>query len=140
MKRITAFFFLMIANLVLLAHVVIPHHHHQNVACINNTHCQDDIVAHEHNTTGHDHQHDGNGSDNCILKQAVIVPSNQGKNEADCIFWSYNHSLDYHFTLPYTGNEDLNQVFYIVASLPDLSFSFLYCITSSSGLRGPPLV
>jgi len=140
MKRITAFFFLMIANVVLLAHVVIPHHHHQNVACINKTHCQNDIVAHEHNTTEHNHHHDGSGSNNCILKQAVIVPSNQGKNETNSFFCSQNHSPDYHYTLPITGNEDLIPIFSIVAFVPDYSFSFHSCITSSSGLRGPPFV
>lgn len=140
LKKLTAYSFILLANIVLLAHAVVPHHHHQSIACVESSHCQDDNIAHKHNAPADNHQHDGSSSANCILKQAVIVPSNQGKNETDCVFCSLNHSLDLQFTLPYTGNEAIIPIFSIVASIPDVSFSFSSYITTSLGLRAPPLV
>jgi hypothetical protein len=139
-KKLTAYSFILLANIVLLAHVVVSHHYHQNVVCVESSHCQDNNLAHKHNTQEDNHQHDGSSSANCLLKQAVIVSSNQGKNETDCVFCSHLHSLDLHFTLPYTGNEVIIPICRIVASPPDVFFSFSSYITTSLGLRAPPIV
>ena len=139
-KKITAYSFILLANIVLLAHAVVPHHYHQIVACVESSHCPDNNVPYNRDTPEDNHENDGSSSANCILQQAVIVSSNQGKNETDCIFCSHNHSLDLQFTLPYNGNEAIIPIFSIVASMPDVSFCFSSYITTSLGLRAPPLV
>lgn len=139
-KKLAAYSFIILANFVLLAHAVLPHHHHQSVVCVESSHCQNDNNAHTHNTPEDTHQHDGNTSTHCILKQAVIVSSNQGKNETDLVFNAHYPSLHLHFNLPYTGTEDIIPIFRIIAFVTDISFSFSSYITTSLGLRAPPIV
>ena len=45
-KSLTVFFIL-IANIILLAHAVIPHHSHQNEVCIGDSHLQEFICVDE---------------------------------------------------------------------------------------------
>jgi hypothetical protein len=137
-KKVTAYSFIILANIVLMAHAVLPHHHHQRVVCVESSHCQNDNDTHNHNTPEDTHQHDGNTSTNCILKQAVIVSSNQGKNETDLVFNSHYHSLDLHLT--YTGTKDIIPIFRIITLVTDVSFSFSSYLTTSLGLRAPPIV
>jgi len=33
LKKFTAIFFILCANVIFLAHAVIPHHHHENKVC-----------------------------------------------------------------------------------------------------------
>jgi hypothetical protein len=137
-KNLTAYRFIIVANIVLMAHAVLPHHHHQSVVCVESSHCRDNNNAHNHNSPEDNHQHDGNTSTNCILKQAVIVSSNQGKNETDLVFNSHCHSLDLH--LAFTGTKDIIPIFRIIALVTDVSFSFSSYLTTSLGLRAPPIV
>lgn len=139
-KKLTAYSFILLANIVLLAHAVVSHHHHQIVVCVESSHCQDNNIAHKNNTPEDNHQHDGSSSANCILNQAIILSSNQGKNETDCVFYSHNRSLALDYTLSHTGNDTIIPIFRIVASAPTVSFSFSSCITTSLGLRAPPIV
>jgi len=139
-KQLTAFFFLLVANGVLLAHAVIPHHHHQNIACVERSHCQNNHIGHKHTTPADNHHHDGNPSANCILTQAVFVPSNQGKNEVNGIFCLHENSFDFPFTLPYPGNNVFIPIIIDVTSVPDVSFSYHSCINPPVGLRAPPVV
>lgn len=140
-KRIAAISFILLANLVLLAHAVIPHHHHEAEVCFVNSHCESD---HE-SDKDHDHHHDHEGSndyDSCLLKEIVTLPTNQQKPE--CNYFSYidqhstfhglfailsehllikDHSADFHLDRP--------------PYIPAL-YSCIVC--SHQGLRAPPLV
>lgn len=56
MKRFTAIFFILLANICLLAHAVIPHHHHNRVAVavVDVT----NLFDHPHHAHGHSHSHE----------------------------------------------------------------------------------
>jgi hypothetical protein len=142
-KRNTALFFLIIVNIILLAHAVIPHHHHQTQVCLQNSHCQDDGIAHKHSNPEPQHEHDGkNNSDNCILNQAIVLPVNQVKQE----FKNYNNS-DYHshlndfqFILLYTETEVFIAFFTLITADFSVTSSYSDFVSSSLGLRAPPVV
>ncbi len=135
-KKLAAHSFIFIASIILLAHAVVPHHHHQGIACVEPVCCHDNL-AHKHDTPADSHQHDSDGSADCLLRQIIVV-SNHDKNEIDCIFCPHNHSVDLNFFLPYAGNEAIIPIFKRIASAPDASFSFSSYISTSFGLRAPP--
>jgi len=139
-KKITAYSFLILANIILLAHAVIPHHHHESVVCVEQKHCQDDEIPLHHNNSEHEHQHDGNENSNCcILKQYVVTPSFQGKQLRSCDNCSDNHNHDY-YTLSNIGYCDLQPVSKVVTYYPVHSSYLLSFVTSTLGLRAPPTV
>jgi hypothetical protein len=144
-NKITATFFLLTAAFILLAHAVIPHHHHQLQVCVEKAHCQEDGNSHQPETTKQNHQHDDNSdSTNCILKQAVVLPSNQDKQVYDCDFNKDNYSYDYLSTFlyafVYTGTEAPIPDFCIVDLIPDILSSYSCYVNTSLGLRAPPAV
>jgi len=139
-KKLTAYSFLIIANIILLAHAVIPHHHHESVVCVEQKHCQDDAIPHNHNVAEHNHQHDGNkNSTSCILKQSFVVPTSQGKQLKSCDNCSDNHNHDF-YTLSNIGYCDLQPVSNVVTYYPVHSSYLLSFVTSTLGLRAPPTV
>lgn len=70
LKRYTALFFILLANIILLAHSVKIHHHYNDIAVVNNVH-----HTHNHDTNHankHRYQHQNpieNGHDNPLNKQ-----------------------------------------------------------------------
>ena len=142
-KRTTAIFFILLANIVLLVHAVVPHHHHQEQVCMVNAHCQNDSKAHIHNTSAHDHEHDGSTeTECCVLKQAVVIPSNSVRQEFKCLGCDDNHSQLVHFQAILFSNEFKSFVPKIISiaqiSLKTSSHSCF--VHSSLGLRAPPTV
>lgn len=138
-KKLTAYSFILIANLVLLAHAVLPHHHHEQQVCIEQTHCDSDQDAHIHNTPAQDHQHDGTDNTTCVLKQAVIVPSSQAKSVNSRDNCSDNHNHDF-YILSNFGHVDLQPVSEVVTCNPEFPSFFISFVTTSLGLRAPPIV
>lgn len=102
-KRRIAFTFLLLANLILLAHTAIPHHHHQNLLCFEREHCSDDGLPHEHGPQDQDHQHDNDPFGNlCLLADDFISASSNSANRTGiCIniggHPEYNLYLSYFF-------------------------------------------
>ncbi len=142
-KRTTALFFILLANIVLLAHTVVPHHHHKEQVCIENEHCQNDSLAHKHNTPEHNHQHDGeNSSESCALKQAVVVPANSLRHEFKCLGCDDNHSQLVYFQAILFVSEYISFVPKIIsiAQIPLITSSHSNLVSTSSGLRAPPVV
>ena len=142
-KRTTAIFFILLANIILLAHAVVSHHHHQEQVCIVNAHCQNDSIAHKHNTSGHNHQHDGeNSSESCALKQAVVIPANSLRQEFKCLGCDDNHSPFIHFQAILFSNEFMSFVPKIIsdAQIPLKTSSHFNFVSTSLGLRAPPIV
>jgi hypothetical protein len=77
-KRTTAASFLILAGILFLGHAVVPHHHHGNLICFVKSHCTDEYPAGDHGSSPDSHRHDGQeGPDQCLLKDPVIVSSNQ---------------------------------------------------------------
>ena len=70
-KRNTALFFILLANIILLAHAAIPHHHHKGQVCIEKSHCEADCESHEHDATKNDHEHNSNNQC-CVLIQDIM--------------------------------------------------------------------
>ncbi|OQX72504.1 MAG: hypothetical protein B6D64_15035 [Bacteroidetes bacterium 4484_276] len=92
MNRLPALFFVLLANIVFLAHAVIPHHHHDSEVCFESSHCQSHNEPHEHGPAEHSHNHDGeNKATYCILNQVFVVPSNHVKQECKCLDCDYSH-------------------------------------------------
>jgi len=139
-KKLTAYSFVLIANLVFLAHAVLPHHHHDQIVCIASAHCVGDQEAHIHNNSAQNHQHDGNkNSTGCILKQAVVILPSQVRFLNNCYNCSDNHNKDY-FIHSNFEFEDLQTVSVNVASVPEFDSILISFVTTSPGLRAPPLV
>lgn len=137
-KKITAFSFLFLANIILLAHGVLPHHHHEQQVCFINTHCTGDAAIHNHNSTEHSHQHDGTDNANCILKQAVIIPSSQSRILKDCDNCIYTHSHDFFIFSNNFAFKDLQPSSLNELTVPKFSSFFISFVTPTLGLRAPP--
>lgn len=135
-KKITAYSFILLANIVLLAHAVLPHHHHEQQVCIERTHCASDTETHVHNNDAKDHQHDGNANSTaCVLKQAILIPSAQIRILNNCD----NHNHDF-YILSNFGHVDLQPVSEVVTCNPEFPSFFISFVTTSLGLRAPPIV
>lgn len=142
-RKTTSILFILLANIILLVHAVVPHHHHQEQVCIVNSHCQNDSESHDHSTTAHDHQHDGNtGTECCVLKQAVLIPSNSVKHEFKCLVCDDNHFSFVHFQAILFNNEFNSFVPKIIsiAQIPLITSSHSKFDSASLGLRAPPFV
>ena len=143
MKKGTAIFFILLANIILLAHAVVPHHYHQNKVCVNSSHCQSDSYAHQHDTSKPNHEHDGeNDSHFCVLKQVVFITSNQWDQFDKCLFGSYKplSLLDFQAVLFDNG---FNALIPRIVSTGQTLFktsTYLSFVSSSIGLRAPPVV
>ena len=142
-RKRTAIFFILLANIVLLVHAVVPHHHHKSLVCVESNHCQSDNSAHNHTSAAHDHEHDGSaGTENCVLKQAVLIPVNSLKQEFKCLGCDDNHSPFVHLQAILFGNEFNSFVPKIIsyAQIPLLTSTHSNFVSSSLGLRAPPVV
>lgn len=142
MKKIIAYSFILIANFVLLSHAIIPHHHHDKLVCIERTHCENDSKAHQHeaNDQNHKHEHDGKNNSNCILKQSVALPVQQGKQLNECSDCNDNHSHDFQYLLFNVSGETFIPTCKIVISAIEVTPLYFTLLQSSLGLRGPPTV
>jgi hypothetical protein len=142
-KKITAYSFILLANIVLLAHAVVPHHHHETQVCIEKTHCETDFEAHKHQPNEenhkHNHEHDGNNGSLCVLKQAIVLPVHQSRQLDGCSDCSDNHNHDF-FIFSDFGYVDLQPDFEVVTYIPEFSSFLISFVTTSHGLRAPPLV
>lgn len=139
-KKLTAYSFILFANIILLAHAVIPHHHHHQQVCIERTDCVGNDVTHTHNTPESDHQRDCNTDlTACVLKQVFLIPSAQGRilKACDNCTDSHNQGL---YKLSNFEYLDLQPVLIIVTSIPEFSPFLKSFVTSTLGLRAPPIV
>lgn len=137
-RKRTAIFFILLANIIILVHAVVPHHYHQMAICVNTSHCQSDSNAHDH-----DHEHDGEeNSQSCVLKQAVFIPSTQENQFSNCLYAADKPLATIDFQAVLFDNGYLAGAPCIV-SWSQTSFdtsSFTEFIAPSLGLRAPPIV
>ncbi len=142
-KRGLSIFFIMIANIILLAGIAIPHHHHDSEFCFVSTRCQTYSETHEHCNTKHNHEHHGESkTDYCILGQVFVIPSNQVKQEYKCLDFPENRVSYNQFQANLPDLELISFVpGYLYSSQPPLIL-LSYCHYSSLalGLRAPPVV
>ena len=142
-KKSTAIFFLLLANLVLLAHAVIPHHHHNSQVCITNSYSNSKSEAENNCSSDHKHKHEGNkNTESCILKQIVVVPSNNIKQE-----FKYFEYKDIHFQfndfqsiIYYSELETFVKILRTNTEAPLIPSFYTQYLNSGLGLRAPPIV
>lgn len=140
-KRTIAIFFILFANITLLALAVIPHHHHKAEVCLVGSHCEGEGENREHEATAHNHDHDGNCSTEfCVLSQVFVVPSNE-QNAAKCLDNAAGPSNfnPLQATLLRTGLIRFIPITLVKEKPPLLHSSYLHFVKSSAGLRAPPL-
>ena len=78
MKNKTAFIFLLLANLILLAHAVIPHHHHADKPLEIAVECSHhEEHSHHENIPVCDDDHNQGDTSPCIIASAMLLPNNQ---------------------------------------------------------------
>jgi hypothetical protein len=142
-KRAISITFLLLANIILLAHVIIPHHHHTMQVCLVSSHCTED-GDHSNTREGHkDHQHDDQGDTQCVLNQIVLIPANTLKKDntlfiANSDDFKADHAqlclLYFTFKLPEKSS------FPSLKNQDEVPSLFGALISHSLGLRAPPAV
>lgn len=139
MLKRTALTFILLANIILLAHAVLPHHHHKEQVCTKCKYYVDDDILCATETSSEHHQHNSKTTSECILKQAIIIPSTQDKLFRNYDHFSLHHHLDFYIHSGF-GHVDVKPVSISITSLPGFStfLSSLECTTI--GLRAPPIV
>ncbi len=137
-KKITAIFFILMANIILLAHIAVPHRHIDGIA---------HIFFHHSHSHGQSHEHDvpdSNNNDNdhgnsyfCLLNQPIQVTRfefniNSQNNEKpvinNLILWTTNDIIIPHFF-------NIPPPFFDIPSSLYSTF-----INNGLGLRAPPVV
>ncbi len=143
-KRATALFFIMLANIILLAHSVVLHHHHADSVYIVHSNYSLDNDFNKHSATKHNHENEGkNDYEYCILKQVVVIQSNLLKQECKWLDSTsgYNDFYAYQANWRDIQSDLLSFLDVSVIPLPPLiQASYSYLINNSKGLRAPPLV
>lgn len=140
--RITANLFFMLAGILLVAHAVVPHHHHNKQICFERSHCIQDDFTHEHGTNPASHSHDGeNSHDDCVLKDPVVVLSNESKPDFRFIYETDRSGIDgFHNNILNNSTELLIPILssYVYERVTDSLYRSL--LFASLGLRAPPAV
>lgn len=142
-KRTKALIFIILANILILAHAVVPHHHHHKQVCLVNSHYINDNIPGEQNTNRENHNHDGEkNSDECILKEPVIVSTNQwrGNFKFSNILLDLNEHNEFYNGLSNARTEFLFPVFSRHVSIYFINSTYSSLVSSSLGLRAPPVV
>ena len=140
MRNKTAFIFVLLANMVMLAHAVIPHHHHTEAPIEIAVECTD--TNHEEHTHHEripfcDDDHEQGEIAPCILTAAMLTPNNQ---------FRYNTSLEQISTsdillftlLVFNYNAIADDIPNAVAEIENIPL-YSRLLVSSQGLRAPPV-
>jgi hypothetical protein len=136
-KKAISLSFLLLANIVMLAHAVVPHHYHENTGVCVMSHCRDSNEAHRHeNNHSQKHEHGGNAlSDECSVDIHVFTKNDNN----NCCLHSYCDCEQILYTLILDrvsiSNFDIKIPFQHKPYL--LSYHTEY-ISQSLGLRAPP--
>ncbi len=139
-NRKLAIFFVLLANIILLAHAIVPHHHHHEQICFQGSLCNSN-VPHTHHTNFPVHEHDGNKTNTCILQQTFTLPVNSGKYDSDCdLNCATNHLPNYLFAVLFCHDEQPDPEIGITPMPPETFSVWHDFIPTSSGLRAPPTV
>lgn len=134
MKKTLAISFLLLANLVFLAHAVIPHHHHGSVTCFAASHCDEDEA---HNHDGEEHHHDHSESSICqLLQDAVPSEANSQKFKIEA---SAFQLLPLALVPQFIHIANLNSEEVLLLRDDSCQSTYKSIIISYQGLRAPPV-
>lgn len=140
-KKVTALFFILIANFILLAHAVVPHNHHHGQICVKDSHEQ--THHHGQNAVEHDHDEDENSNDDyCSLKQIFISRASQYKQVCKYVIIHDNDDdfVPFQALLNDVGIKLDSKFLRVKAKIPDISFLPIRLVNLGIGLRAPPVV
>ena len=146
MKRRIAIFFVLLANIILLAHAAIPHHHFPYTAIFI---AQDVDVEHVHDhdhdpsafNFNHHHHNDKDDYDHCLLNKVISITKNNAKS-------AVNSDIDFDFGYNFEDFQAIVPDFSFDWDIPIITinlkphlFSSSYISYSASvlGLRAPPV-
>jgi hypothetical protein len=140
MRNRTAFIFVLIANIVMMAHAVIPHHHHADalieiaVECTNSNH-----EEHEHNERMPicDDEHEPGELATCFITTAMLTPNNQFRTDTSLEQIS-NSDILLFTLLVFNYNAIADDIPNAVAEIENIPL-YSRLLVSSQGLRAPPV-
>lgn len=143
-KRATALLFIMLANIILLAHSVVLHHHQKHKIDIVGFHSYEVCKTDNHPLEGHNHDSDSKDEhDYCILKQVIVIPSNLLKQECKWLDSKcFSNDLCAYQAIWRDDQSDLLSLLdgSDIPRPPLIPSSHSYLINNSKGLRAPPVV
>lgn len=139
MRKAISVFFILLANMVILAHTVVPHHHHNKVFASVVSLFDGDAQhksEHHHGTTHH--HNDTDKSEECLINE-VYVATFRVQDDAE-IAQPLHINLDWHplFAITsFSSGIPILQAFSF-RQKPYIELIHPIFITHSSGLRAPP--
>jgi len=139
LKKSAGLLFVLIANILLVAHGIIPHQHYGGFALIPADHCEDHYDPAGIHTEDTDHKHQDHDHDqSCLLGQAYLVPVNESR--FDCPLVDHQiQNFDFQLILTDADTSGCLPVFSKIPVPPLLHLGrFPLAGTSCSGLRAPP--
>ena len=146
MKKQTAIFFILLANIIILAHAVVPHHHLPHQSFFLTAETAEAESEHHHAESSdfdHDHDHD-NKSDNehCLLNRIIGLPTNTVRQLCSCDFHADLHPDfgGFYAVLLFFQFEFVAPAVNVRLRPPLLTFSYISYASSVLGLRAPPTV
>lgn len=142
MRKAFAIFFILCANIILLAHAVIPHHHHDSIACFVIPIETDKHHDCDHHDAENHHQHDTEcDGDCCLLNDLLaIVPDGYKQEQLFCCPASEQPiPSDINFAGLLSGQDQVHEcTLNVFKEPPFLIYSASYTPGSINGLRAPP--
>ncbi len=143
-KKSVSFLFIIVANLILLAHALIPHHHHNLEVCLNADECSFHNDFQSQNQEDKDHKHNHNHSSDtecCVLKQAVVIPTNFDKLKTSFFDYKILHNTFYDCQLDFLKVKfDLYFQDFKNKAAPFEEQLYTQSVNIYFGLRAPPIV
>jgi hypothetical protein len=139
LKKVSAYSFILVANLILWIHGVVPHHHHHEIVCFIIEHCTSDAPSHEHHPS--DHQHEGSNDHSlCGLSEFIAAEPDYSSRSFINLPSGENQLQSGSYTLSDNQSGICANIIKGVAFQPGSPPIFSSIITSVSAFRAPPLV
>lgn len=139
MKKFISIFFILLANITILAHAVVPHHHHNKIfAAVINVLDNDTQKAlnHSHDESTHHH---GDNPEDCAINETVVAAAFKLQKDSNCNFDYDLLSMDL-FTAEILSIDDpkpdRDLLFVLKPYVAGIHTDY---IARSIGLRAPPI-
>jgi len=128
MRKKTAIGFLLLANIVLLAHAVLPHHHHNDGSvCFFVNSCNKDVSG--------DNENHQNRCDDCSLINNVFINQQQGQDHIK--YEPASHPVSFIISDNHIDFKQLTS--FSFENIPFLTSLYSSATLRTYGLRAPPV-
>jgi len=140
-NRITAAFFLIMANLILFVHAVVPHHHHESELCFDTFRNTEKTTDYCCETKESKHQHESDkDEDGCFLSHIVALSSGEIRQpiRVDLSVHNLNHT-GFELAALCSENSAVSTPGYFIEIVShDHKPNYFSLACKASGLRAPP--